>query len=73
MSRELTAFIEAWREAGPALEELRDRDLIEVPVTRAMADLEGMFQSALHLEPLAPTSGLVAMQEVFARLRACAR
>lgn len=73
MSRELTAFVAAWREAAPVLEALRDREIVETPVPEAMAGLEGMFQSALHLEPLSPTSGLVEMQAVFARLRACAR
>jgi hypothetical protein len=73
MNRELTAFVDAWRVAGPALDAMRDRELVETPVPVAMAQLEGMFVSAIHLKPLEPTSGLVEMQAVFARIRACTR
>ncbi|MCE3002127.1 MAG: hypothetical protein ACK59M_14150 [Pseudomonadota bacterium] len=73
MNRELAAFVDAWRVAGPALEALRDRELLETPLPKAMAQLEGMFVSAIHLEPLEPTSGLVEMQAIFARMRTCTR
>ena len=69
MNRELVAFVEAWRVAAPELEAMRDRELTTVPVMDALEQLSGMIDSAVFLKPLVPDSGLVAMQEVFARLR----
>jgi hypothetical protein len=69
MTRELSAFVQAWRIAGPELEALRDRELREVNVAEAMEALAGMVDSANFLRPLSGSSGLVEMQEVFARLR----
>jgi hypothetical protein len=69
VSRELEAFVQAWRIAGPELEALRDEELRRVSVPDAMDQLAGMVESAIFLEPLSDTSGLVEMQRVFARLR----
>lgn len=69
MSDQLKVFVDAWRTAGPALEALRDRDLIDTPLPVAMAQLESMFESARFLSPPSTTSGLVEMQRIFATLR----
>jgi len=69
MSKELDAFVAAWRIAGPQLEALRDRELIDTPLPVAMEQLAGMVESALYLYPAVADSGLVEMQKVFARLR----
>ena len=69
MSDALKRYAQNWREVGPLLEAMRDRELVETPLPVAMAQLAEMIDSAVHLEPLEPTSGLVEMQQVFARLR----
>lgn len=70
MSRELEVFVNAWREVGPKLEAMRDRELIDTPLPVAMAQLSSMIDSAIFLKPLSDTSGLVEMQRIFAKLRA---
>ncbi len=65
----MQAFVAAWRAAGPELEAMRDRELREGSVAEAMEQLSDMVDSAIFLEPLSDTSGLVEMQRVFARLR----
>jgi hypothetical protein len=69
MTDPLRVFVDAWRVAGPELEALRDRDLRDLPLPEALAQLEGMVESALFLYPPEPWSGLIEMQAVFARLR----
>lgn len=67
---DLKAWVQTWREAGPILDALRDRELIDTPLPVAMDQLAGMVDSAIFLEPLSDTSGLVEMQRILARLRA---
>lgn len=67
--RELRAYVETWREVSPLLEAMRDRDLVDTPLPVAMDQLAGMIDSAIFLEPLSETSGLVEMQRILARLR----
>ena len=67
---DLKTWVETWREAGPILDALRDRELVETPLPVAMDQLAGMIDSAIFLEPLSDTSGLVEMQRILARLRA---
>ena len=67
---DLKTWVETWREAGPILDALRDGELVETPLPVAMDQLAGMIDSAIFLEPLSDTSGLVEMQRILARLRA---
>lgn len=69
MSTPLEAWARRWREVGPQLEALRDRELVETPLPIAMDQLAGMVDSAVFLKPLSDTSGLVEMQRILARLR----
>ncbi len=69
MKRELRAFVDAWRIAAPELEALRTRELREVDVAEAMDQLSGMVDSALFLQPLDDSPGMVEMQRIFAILR----
>ncbi len=69
-TQELHAFVQRWEEVSPLLEAMRDRELISTPLSVAMDQLAGMVDSAIYLEPLSTTSGLVEMQRIFARLRA---
>lgn len=69
-AQELHAFVQRWEEVSPLLEAMRDEELVETSVPLAMDQLAGMVDSAIFLEPLSNTSGLVEMQRIFARLRA---
>jgi hypothetical protein len=69
MNRELRAFVDAWRIAAPELEAMRTRELREVDVAVAMDQLSGMVDSAVFLEALGDSPGMVEMQRIFARLR----
>lgn len=69
MERELQVFVEAWRIAAPELEAMRTRALREVDVPAALDQLSGMVDSAVFLEPLGDSPGIVEMQRIFARLR----
>ncbi|MBL8273058.1 MAG: hypothetical protein JNJ74_04555 [Xanthomonadales bacterium] len=69
MDRELQAFIEAWRIAAPELEAMRTRALREVDVPAALDQLSGMVDSAVFLEQLDDSRGIIEMQRIFARLR----
>lgn len=65
---DLRRYVRTWREVAPLLEAMRDRELIETPLPVAMEQLSGMVESAIFLEPLSETSGLVEMRRVLARL-----
>lgn len=69
MTRELKAYVDAWREVSPILESMRDEELHSTPLPVAMAQLSSMIDSAIFLKPLSDTSGLVEMQRIFSRLR----
>lgn len=71
MTVALKQFVSNWREVGPQLEAMRDRDMIDTPLPLAMAQLDEMIESAIFLKPLEPSSGMVEMQRVFLRLRKC--
>lgn len=66
----LREYARTWREVSPLLEAMRDRDLVETSLPVAMEQLADMIDSAIFLEPLSDTSGLVEMQRILARLRA---
>ena len=69
MERELQVFVEAWRVAAPELEAMRTRALREVDVPAARDQLSGMVDSAVFLEQLDDSRGIIEMQRIFARLR----
>jgi len=60
--------VEIWKEAGPELERIRQREIREGDNLKILALLEGAFNQALRTAPLRPTSGLVEMQKWFAKL-----
>jgi hypothetical protein len=61
-------WVEAWKEAGPALEAIRRREVREADNLKVLAMLEGAFNQALRTMPPRPSSGLVEMQEWLAKL-----
>lgn len=69
MDRQLVAYAARWREVSPQLEAMRDQELVSTPLPIAMEQLAGMVESAVFLEPLSNTSGMVEMQRILALLR----
>ena len=61
-------WVETWKEAGPKLEAIRHREIREADNLKTLALLETAFNHALRTSPLRPSSGLVEMQEWFAKL-----
>jgi hypothetical protein len=61
--------VEAWREVGPQLDAIRRREIREADNLQVLAVLEGAFNHALRTMPVRQSSGLVEMQEWFAKLR----
>jgi hypothetical protein len=62
-------WVQTWKEAGPALEAIRLQEIRESDNLKVLAMLEGAFNHALRTMPPRPSSGLVEMQQWFARLR----
>jgi hypothetical protein len=62
-------WVETWKEAGPELEAILRKQLEQIDVQRELAVLEDAFNYAVRNARPEPTSGLVEMQEWFAKLR----
>jgi hypothetical protein len=61
-------WVDAWREAGPRLEELRRNETAEADNLQVLAQLESAFNYAITLPPR-ESSGIVEMQRWFRKLR----
>jgi len=61
-------WVETWKEAAPELEAIRRREIQEADNLKVLAMLEGAFNHAVRTMPPRPSSGLVEMQEWFAKL-----
>jgi hypothetical protein len=61
--------VEVWKEAGPELEAIRRKEIAEADNLSVLTLLEGAFNHALRTLPPRPSSGMVEMQEWFAKLR----
>lgn len=62
-------WIEAWRRAGPELQQMRDEKTRNADTVRSMQILGGMFLHAVKNYPPKPTSGLVEQQRWFQKLQ----
>jgi hypothetical protein len=62
-------WVQAWKEAGPELEAIRREEIGRLDTLSVLAGLEGAFHQALRQMPPRPSSGMVEMQDWFARLR----
>jgi hypothetical protein len=60
--------IKDWEDATPTLQALRDHEIATADNLHVLALLESAFNQALTL-PMRPFSGLVEMQQWFAKLR----
>jgi len=61
-------WVETWKEAGPALEAIRRKEIEKINVHEELAALEQAFNYAARSVPPEKTSGLVEMQKWFAKL-----
>ena len=62
-------WVHVWQEAGPELEAIRREEIRRLDTLTVLAGLEGAFNQALQQMPPRPSSGMVEMQDWFARLR----
>jgi hypothetical protein len=62
-------YFDAWKRAGPMLEEIRAQEIRAANTITAMEALDGMFTHAVQTVPMRDTSGLIQQQEIFARAR----
>jgi hypothetical protein len=62
-------WVQTWKEAGPELDAIRRREIREADNLQILASLERAFNHAARTMPPRPSSGMVEMQEWFAKLR----
>ena len=62
-------WVQTWKEASPELEAIRRREIREADNLKVLALLEGAFNHATRTLPPRTSSGLVEMQDWFAKLR----
>jgi hypothetical protein len=62
-------WVRAWQAAGPELEAIRREEIRRLDTLSVLAGLEGAFQQALQQMPVRSSSGMVEMQDWFAKLR----
>jgi hypothetical protein len=62
-------WVQAWEKAGPELDALRRREIRDADNLKVLTLLETAFNHALHTMPPRPSSGLIEMQQWFAKLR----
>ena len=65
---ELRAFVDAWQVASARLEDLRREALADVDVGNHIEAMNGAFEATLA-RPSRKSSGLVAQQAIFARMK----
>ncbi len=61
-------WVETWKEAGPQIAAIRQREIRGADNLHTLALLESAFNQALRTAPLRPSSGMVEMQQWFAKL-----
>ena len=62
-------WMQAWKVAGPLLEEIRAEEIRATDTVKAMEMLDDAFSSAVWLNQPRIGSGLVEQQEIFSRAR----
>jgi hypothetical protein len=62
-------WVQTWKEAGPELEAIRQREIREADNLQVLASLESAFNHAARTMPPRTSSGMVEMQAWFAKLR----
>jgi hypothetical protein len=64
----LHRWVEAWRNAGPELERIHREEVRTGDNLQILAQLEDAFNHAARSSPPRPTSGMIEMQQWFAKL-----
>ena len=59
-------WVETWKQAGPELEAIRQREIQEADNDQVLRILESSMNFALR-SPARPSSGMVEMQRLFAK------
>lgn len=62
-------WVQIWKDAGPELEAIRRREIEEADNLQVLLALESAFNHATRTLPPRPSSGMVEMQDWFAKLR----
>jgi hypothetical protein len=62
-------WVETWKLAGPELQAILRKEIETIDTVEEIAALEGAFNYATREVPPDSTSGLVEMQQWFAKLR----
>jgi hypothetical protein len=65
---QIRLWVATWEQAGPELEAIRRREIREADNLKVLESLESSFNYAVRLPPR-PSSGLVEMQRLLAKLR----
>jgi hypothetical protein len=66
---QIRLWVDTWKQAGPELEAIRRREIAEADTLLDLKLLEGAFNHGVRTSPPSTTSGLVEMQQYFAKLR----
>ena len=66
-------WVQTWKNAGEAMEALRDADLQATETPRALMQLAGAFESARFMGAASRLSGLVEQQKLFLRWHLASR
>ena len=62
-------WIANWREMGPILEQLRVKEYHASDLAETLLSLSDVTRASLKAHPPKPTSGIIEMQRLFAKLR----
>jgi hypothetical protein len=65
----LRKWVQTWQAAAPELEAIRRQEIRDADNLRVLTLLEGAFNHALRSRPPRPSSGLVEMQRLLAKLK----
>ncbi len=68
-TEQIGRWVQAWKEAGPELEQIRLREIRSEDTVESLRQLARAFNQATRNAALTETSGLVEMQRYFAKLR----
>ena len=60
-------WVETWKQAGPELDAIREREVREADNLKVLATLEMAFNQALYAQPPRESSGLVELQRHLAK------
>ena len=61
-------WVTTWKDAAPRLEAIRRREIETADTLQILAALEGAFNHAIRTLPPRPSSGVVEMQALLAKL-----